>query len=460
MPDQRPIDASVGSGPGVQNRLVTAPILPTLVALSAPNMLALTVQSLSVIAETSYIGRIGTNALAAMALVFPMIMLTQMLSSGAMGGGVSSAISRALGAGDLARARLLAVHAIAIGLLAGIAQSVIFIAAGPWLYAVLGGRGEVLAAAIDYSWTFFAGAISVWLFNTLISIVRGTGNMRLSSSVLMCLAAVQIALGGSLSLGLGPFPALGLRGVAIGQITAFSLGTLVLGWVLVRGRSRLTLRFAGARMVPEMFRDILRVGAFACLSPLQSILVVLILARYAATFGTDSLAGFGIGIRLELLLVPIAFAIGMSCVPMVGMAIGAGQVDRARRVAWTGAALSAVLIGGVGIVFAVWPDLWGRIFTTSETVLDALETYLSIAGLAFPAYGVGLCLYFASQGSGRIMGPVLAGTVRLVIVVAGGFVVLGPGHPFSHLSLLVALAMLGYGLSTVLFVWLTPWGRR
>src|SRR5690606_7258467 len=119
------------------------------------------------------------------ALVFPLIMLTQMMSSGAMGGGVSSAISRALGSGDAGRAQVLAAHAIAIGGGLGVVLSAFFLLAGPSLYSLLGGRGPVLTLAVGYASTFFAGALSVWLLNTLISIVRGTGNMRLPSAVMI-----------------------------------------------------------------------------------------------------------------------------------------------------------------------------------------------------------------------------------------------------------------------------------
>ena len=106
--------------PVARHPLLTSSILPTLSRLSFPNIIALTTQSLVVVAETSYIGILGIEPLAAMALVFPMIMLTQMMSSGAMGGGVSSAISRALGANDALRARTLAVHALVISLIVGI----------------------------------------------------------------------------------------------------------------------------------------------------------------------------------------------------------------------------------------------------------------------------------------------------------------------------------------------------
>jgi putative MATE family efflux protein len=442
------------------NPLVDGPILPTLVGLAWPNMIALSTQSIAVVAETSFIGMIGTEALAAMALVFPTIALTQMMSAGAMGGGVSSAISRALGAGNEVRARTLALHALAIGVTVGIAMSLIFFSFRAPLFALLGGKGTVLTLAVQYAGAFFSGALAVWVFNTLVSVVRGTGNMRLSSASVITVAAIQIVLGAILSLGLLGAPRLGLVGIALGQVTAHALGAIALLWHLTSGGARLRLGFAGARPDPAMFFDILKVGAVACLSPIQSILVVVILARLAADYGTTALAGFGIGIRLELLLVPIAFAIGVACVPMVGMAIGAGLIDRARRVAWTGATLAGALIGSIGILVAWQPWLWGRIFTADAAVLGAVDTYLGIAGLGFPAYGFGLCLYFASQGSGRILGPVLGNTVRLAVVLAGGWLLVRHQGSFAALAWLIAAAMLAYGCATAFFVWMTRWGPR
>lgn len=442
------------------NGLLDAPILPTLVTLALPNILALGVQSLAAVAETTYIGILGTEPLAAMALVFPTIVLTQMMSSGAMGGGVSSAISRALGAGDWRRARSLAMHALAIGSTAGVIISSVFFVLAPTIFSALGGKGEVLADAIEYSRAFFAGAVAVWLFNSLISIVRGSGNMRLPSATIIAVGVIQIGLGAGLALGLAGLPRLGLPGVALAQVAAHAVGGAYLIWALTRERSRLRLAVRGTLLTWDMFRDILKVGALACLSPIQSILVVVLLARFAATYGTEALAGFGIGIRLELLLVPIAFAIGIACVPMVGMAIGAGKIARARRIAWTGAMLSGALIGGIGIVAALDPGLWGGLFTRKPEVLSAVDSYLRLAGIGFPAYGVGLCLYFASQGSGKILGPVLAGTVRLALVIIGGWWFLSGSTDLRDLAGLVMVAMMVYGVATIVAVRLTRWGEH
>lgn len=448
------------STPGTYNPLLTAPILPTLAALSLPNLLALGTQSLVAVAETTYIGILGTEALAAMALVFPMIMLTQMMSSGAMGGGVSSAISRALGAGDEARARALALHALIVGACMGLLFTLVFLYGGPAIYGLLGGDAAVLPRALQYSNTFFAGAVIVWFFNIFASIARGSGNMRVPSSTIIGVATLQVVLGGLMGLGYGPIPRFGLAGVAAGQILAFLAGTIMLLLYLRSRHARLRLSFTGIRLDRELFWDILKVGAISCLSPLQSILTVIVLAKFVAGFGTTALAGYGIGVRLELLLVPIAFAIGAASVPMVGMAIGAENVARARRVAWTAATASAVIIGTIGCLAALFPDFWAALFTSDANVARAAHDYLGVAGFGFAAYGFGLCLYFSSQGSGHIIGPVLGGTVRLLVVLIGGILLLKTGGDFSSFALLVTIAMIAYGASTALFVLMTRWGPR
>ena len=270
-----------------------------MVRLALPNVLAMATMVAVGIAETSYIGILGTAPLAAMALVFPFIMLTQMMSAGAMGGGVSSAVSRALGAGDIGRARALALHAAVIGTVAGILYSVVFLVFGPALYRLLGGSGEVLAEAVRYSNWIFAGAVMIWLPNTLMSVIRGTGNMKLPSVTMFVASGLQIVVGGSFGLGLGPLPRLGMPGVALGQLTANTLATVFLAWYLMSGRGRLALAWTGVRFHGEMFADILKVGALACLSPVQSVLTVLIFTGLVARFGVEALAGYGIGARLE-----------------------------------------------------------------------------------------------------------------------------------------------------------------
>nr|HMS06427.1 MATE family efflux transporter [Burkholderiaceae bacterium] len=417
------------------------------------------------IAETYYMGRLGTAPLAAMALVFPFAMLTQMLSSGAMGGGVSSAVSRALGAGDGARAAALARHAVAIGLALGLVYLAIMQLGGPYFYAWLGGRGEVLAEAARFSVAIPMqlvarfGAPLVWLANTLASILRGTGNMRAPSVAIAAGALLQVMLGGALGLGAGPLRSLGMPGVALGHIVATAVMVALLCGVLFGDEARVRLVWRGPRLQKALLVDILRVGALSCLSPLMSVLSVLIFTGFIARLGLLPLAGYGIGQRLEFLLVPISFGIGVAAVPMVGMAIGAGDVARARRVAWIAGAASALNLGALGGVVAFWPDVWAGLFSSDPGVLGHARDYLRTVGPAFALFGLGLTLYFASQGSGRVLGPVLAGALRPLLVAGGGWWLVQRGAGPSAYFALVALAMGVYGLATALAVRPSRWGR-
>jgi putative MATE family efflux protein len=438
--------------------LLTGPILPKLLRFALPNMGAMLATALAAIAETAYVGRFGSPALAGMALVFPFVMFQMMLSAGAMGGGVSSAVSRALGAGDTARANALAVHALWIGLAAGAVYMVVMLAVGEALFARLGGQGEALAQAMAYANVAFLGSVFVWLVNTLASVIRGSGNMAVPSMTLLVVALLQVALGGALGLGWGPLPRLGMAGVATGSVVAYGVGAAWLWLYLVSGRSRIALQVCRTPLQRALFGDILRVGAVACISPLQTVLTILILTRLVAQFGTDALAGYGIGTRLEFLLVPIAFAVGVASVPLVGMAIRAGQIARARRAAWTAAALATGILGALGLVVTLAPDLWTRLFTQDPAVLASAASYFQWAGPAYGLFGLGLSLYFSSLGAGRALGPVLAGTLRLVMVAAGGALLAHWQTPAWMIFALLSAGMAVYGISSVLFVRYTPWG--
>src|SRR6201747_1355465 len=452
-----PLDAPLKAVPA--NSLLTSPILPTLLKLAIPNTIAMFGAALVAVAETSYIGRLGTVPLAAIALVFPFTMLTQMMSAGAMGGGVSSAISRALGAGNRDRAAVLALHAAMIGVCGGIFFTAMMLPFGRQFFSALGGRGGVLDEASGYSQVLFSGAIAIWLVNTLASVVRGTGDMKIPSLTLIGVAACQILVGGTLGLGLFGAPQFGMAGVASGQLAAYTLGAAFLIWYLVSGRSRLSLNFSAFRFERGMFFDILKVGAVSCLSPLQTVLTILIFTKIVAGFGTETLAGYGMGSRLEFLLIPIAFAFGVASVPMVGMAIGAGLVARARQVAWTAGAASALSVGLVGLVVVLKPSLWVSLFTSDPRVSAAAYSYFAWAGPAFGFFGLGVCLYFSSQGAAKVVGPVLASTVRLLMVAVGGWWLASSGAPGWTLFVLVGAAMVVFGLSTATSVRLTRWGK-
>ncbi|MBR0843512.1 MATE family efflux transporter [Bradyrhizobium liaoningense] len=444
----------------VKNALTDGPILRTLLSLAWPNVIGLSAGTCVVIAETSYIGRLGVESLAAMALVFPCVILMMTMSGGAMGGAVASAIARALGAGDRERAGTLAAHALLIGISFGLVFMVGMLVFGPRLLELLGGRGNVLAQAIAYTQVFFGGAVLPWLLNTMAGVLRGTGNMKLPSLLMLNSAVWQIVLGGTLGLGLGPVPQFGMRGVAAGALMAYTANIGVMSWYLFSGRARVVPKLRGLRIQWAMFFDILKVGAIACFSPLQSVLTISIFTHMLAKFGTAILAGYGVGARLEFLLTSIAFSFGIACVPMVGMAIGAGRIARARRIAWIAGAAAFVAVGAPACLVAIFPDLWVSIFTDNVAVRAASRQYLSTVGPFYAFFGLATTMYFSSQGAAKVIGPVLAQTARLIYIAACGWWLSTHDATAQSFFWLAASSIVVLGLLSCSSVVLTRWGPR
>jgi putative MATE family efflux protein len=452
------------TGAAIRNRtverLLKGSIGGTLWRLAAPNTIGFLVASGVTVAEMWYVGQLGTQSLAGLALGFPMFMLMVMLSAGAMGGAMAAAVARAIGAGQPARAEALVWHALVIALVAGGMFSVVYLIIGPAFFAFLGGSGDTLAAAIAYADVIFAGILIVWLFNTLGSVLRGAGDMKSPAFAMILAAAIQVPLSGALALGWGPLPRLGVAGVAWGTLAAFSVATVFLGALLWSGQRGIRLRLTALSFRRTLFADILRVGMVASVSPVLTVATVILLTGLVSRFGDAALAGFGIGSRLEFLLIPVVFGIGAALIAMVGTNIGAGQIARAHRIGWIGAAAAAGITGAIGTVAALWPEAWASLFTDNAAVLLAAGAYLVIVGPFYAFHGLGLSLYFASQGAGTVVWPVVAGAVRLVVAAGGGIVAIQAfDMGFNGLLAFVAAGMVVFGLGTAASVLFGAWRR-
>ena len=397
--------------------------------------------------ETYFVGKLGTDALAGMALVFPAVMLMQMTSAGAMGGGIASAIARALGARRRDDADALVLHALLIAAVFALAFMVTVVAGGRWLYTRMGGSGGALDAAMVYSNWVFGGALLVWLFNTLSAVIRGAGNMALPAYVTVAGAVLLLPLSPLLIFGWGPLPGLGIAGGAIALLLYYLAGSAVLAAYLWSPRSLLRPSLRGLQLRWALFADILRVGLVGTVSTVATNLAIGITTALVGAYGTAAIAGYGTASRLEYLLVPLVFGLGAPLVAMVGTCIGAGQRERALRATWIGAAIAFAMTEAIGLWAAAYPAAWLSLFNTEPAMIEAGSHYLRIVGPWYGFFGLGLVLYFASQGAGRLLWPVLGNIARLVVAVAGGWLALHGGYAIAGVFAAQAAAMVVYGIA-------------
>ena len=441
-------------------QMLHAPVVATLFRLATPNVMGLFAMPLFIAYDGFILGRIGADALAGVALVFPLSMLMMQMSAGGMGGAVTGSVARALGAGRGDQASRLAQHAVFIAIVCAALFTLAQIVFGRGIYTAMGGRGAALEQALAYSNVLFGGALIFWVFNVLASILRGSGNMLLPSVTLLGTALVHLALSPLLVFGWGPFHGWGVAGAAASALIVNTLGAAAMALQLLRRGVAVHLHRQPWRLSADLLRDILRVGAPASLNPVLANSAIAVSTALVGSFGTAALAAYGVAARLEYILVPIAFGFGTALTAMVATNMGAGQPQRALRVAWTGGAVVAAITGAIGLAAALAPALWMNVFTTDPAVRALGSQYLHIAGGAYGLFGLGLALLFASQGAGRMAWPLVASATRLAVVGIGGWICIHLLQaPATAFFFVVAFSLMAYGLTLAAAIRLGGWSR-
>ncbi len=431
-----------------------------MLTMATPNALAFLVQASVNMTEVWYVGQLGTSSLAAMGFVFPGLMLMQMLSGGAMGGAMASSIARCLGRGEHETAHQLLWHGVVIAIAAGLVFLTIFYLFGRQLLETLGAQGIVLAEAMTYGQVIFTASTSIWLASILSGALRGMGEMRLPAAIMAGGGLIQVVLSGSLVLGWFGAPKLGVFGAAISVTTIATLSALVAVAILAKGRLPVRLQLKHFKLRAHLFQDIFSVGALASVSPFFTIASIMVINGLISGYGDAMVAGYGIGARLEFLLVPMIFGFGAAMNTMVGMNVGAGNIDRAEHIALIGGASAASITGFVGVFLALFPEVWIGLFTDDPATLAAGVRYLQISGWAFAFQGMGLALYFASQGARKVLWPVLSNVARFVVGAGGAVLVVNVFEAsIDWVFVCLALGMVCYGLITAVSIWLGAWRR-
>jgi Na+-driven multidrug efflux pump len=334
---------------------------------------------------------------------------------------------------------------VAIAVVFGVLSTTAAWLGGPALYARMGGSGESLHAALTYSGWVFAGATLVWVFNALASVLRGTGNMTLPATVTLVGTIALVPVSPALIFGVGPLPGLGVAGGAIALLVYYAAGTAWLAWAVASGRNVVRPRWRGFRLRGAPLVAILRIGLAGAISTVATNVSIAIATGLSGQAGTAAIAGYGTASRLEYLLVPLVFGLGAPLVALVGTCIGAGQRERALRATWIGAAMAGALTEAIGLVAAIFPGPWIRLFTNDPGAIAAGVDYLRIVAPTYGFFGIALLLYFASQGAGRLLWPVLGNVARLFVAAAGGWLALRAGWGLVGVFSAQATALVVYG---------------
>mgnify|MGYP001160779295 FL=1 len=444
-----------------KSELLSAHIGSIVLKLAIPNMLTMSMWIITFIIEGFYIGQLGVIPLGGLALGFPMLFLLLMLSAGTIGGAITGLVAQKLGANNVQAAEEIALSGLILTFGLGILFAIIFLVFGEIIYISLGASKEVLEEVLKYSNVLFAGSFTIWVANGMAGVVRATGNMFIASLFLGIGSLVQIILGAIFIFGIGPIQSMGIAGSSLSIVIGNGIAAFCLLFWLMHKSNALKLRISIRFFNPNSIISIIKLGSLASINAFCTWGSVVVITAYMTNFGVQTLAGYGVGARLEFLIIPIVFGFGAASTALIGINIGANKLKRALNIGWVATLYSALAAGLIGFGAYFYPSFWSNAFTSDQNAQEVCKTYLEIVGPFYIFFASGLCLYFASQGAGRVLWPAIAAIIRLLIVIIGSIIVSRyTTGSVNHYFSLISIAFLVQALITSGAIYLGAWNRK
>ncbi|TDW56254.1 putative MATE family efflux protein [Oceanimonas baumannii] len=409
------------------NSLLTAPIGPKLARMTGPMALGIVAILAFNLVDTFFIGLLGTEPLAAVTFTFPVTFVVTSLAMG-LGAGLSASLGQALGAGQHGQAARFTSNSLLLSLLLIAGLSGLGLASMDILFALLGAGPELIPLIKDYMVVWYAASPMLIVPMVCNAAIRATGDTKTPGLVMLVAGLVNGVLDPLLIFGLGPFPALGIRGAAISSALSWLMAMVVALYLLQHREQLLSWQPPAFRQMLAHWRQLLHVAIPASFTSVLNPVATALLMLLLADFGNETVAAYGAASRIEAVVLIVMMALSSVLAPFISQNTGAGQHERSRHGLLL--AMRFALIFQLVVFMVLWL-LAPRIaewFTDSPDVSALLQQYLRLVPLS---YGL--------QGCFMLLGAALNGLrVSVISLMLNGLRLFG---------LLLPLAWLGAGMA-------------
>jgi putative MATE family efflux protein len=390
---------------GSRRDYTEGPVGRAILVLAVPMVLEMVMESVFAVCDVFFVSRLGADAVATVGLTESMLTIIYALAMG-LAIGATAMVARRTGERDADGAARAAVQAIALGCAIAITLGISGVIAAPALLRAMGASPTLLAVGTPYARIMFGGNATILLLFLVNAIFRGAGDAAIAMRVLWLANAINIALGPCLIFGLGPFPALGVKGAAIATNIGRGVGALFALSRLVRGRStRVSIGRRHLRLAPAVMTRLVRLSASGALQAMIGTASWIGLIRILSTFGSSVLAGYTIGIRVVVFALLPSWGLANAGATMVGQALGARKPERAERAVWIAGHYNLCFLGVTSVLFVTFAGPIARIFTSDPSVVPNAADALRIIALGFVFYAYGMVLSAAFNGAGDTTTP-------------------------------------------------------
>jgi putative MATE family efflux protein len=375
-----------------------------IVLLAIPMVLEMAMESLFAVVDVFWVARLGSDAMATVGLTESVLMLVY---CGAMGLSMAATamVARRIGEKDAHGASVAAVQGLFVGIVASVIIAIIGGAMAPKLLAIMGASNEVIATGGHYAAIMMGSSVAIVLLFLNNGVFRGAGDAAIAMRVLWLSNIINLLLDPCFIFGIGPFPQLGVAGAAVSTVIGRSTGVVYQLWVLFNGGSRVRIVASQMRANWDVMKRLTRVAVNGMFQYAIGQTSWMVLIRIVSTFGSVALAGYTVAIRIIMFAILPSWGLSGAAATLVGQNLGADKPDRAERSVWAAGLYNMIFLGGVAVIFILFPEPIIRLFTDDPAVIPIGVACLRIVSYGNLAYAYGMVMVQSFNGAGDTFTP-------------------------------------------------------
>jgi putative MATE family efflux protein len=391
---------------GSQQDFTEGSLRRAIVLLAIPMVLEMVMESLFAIVDVFWVAHLGANAIAIVGLTESVLMLVYCCAMG-LSMAATAMVARRIGEKDPEGAAGAAAQALLVGGVAAVLIGVAGSMSASRLLTIMGAAPDVVAMGHAYATILLGSSVSIIFLFLCNGVFRGAGDAAIAMRVLWLSNFINLVLDPCFIFGLGPFPQLGVTGAAVSTTIGRSIGVLFQAWILFSGKGRVKILARQFRVNWDVMKRLIRVAVNGMFQYAIGQTSWMVLVRIVSSFGSAAVAGYTVGIRIIIFAILPSWGLSSAAATLVGQNLGAGKPERAERSVWLTGFYNMVFLGGVAVVFIIFPEPIIRLFTDDPEVIPIGVNCLRVVSYGNLAYAYGMVMVQSFNGAGDTFTPTM-----------------------------------------------------